>query len=179
MSLGLTRGTVALQPHDPAWDAAALEAIAALWAVLGSEAVDIQHVGSTAVREIDAKPIVDIAVAVKRPADLEKYDEALARRGIVFRKTEFQNDRLYVVGAGETRTHHIHVVPADSERWRNYIAFRDYLNANPKAAREYCELKRGLASRYADDRDSYTRGKAALIGRMLEAAREWEAENGR
>ena len=173
MSLGLKRGTVRLEAHDPAWDAPAREVIAALWAVLGSAAVDIQHVGSTAVPKIAAKPIVDIAVAVKRTEALEDYDDELAKRGIVFRKTEFQNDRLYVMGDGETRTHHIHMVCADSTRWKNYIALRDYLNANEAAADRYFKLKRKLAEQFAEDRNAYTQGKSELIERLLDEAAVW------
>lgn len=174
MSLGLKRGTVRLEPHDPAWDDVAREVISLLWNVLGGEALDIQHVGSTAIPSIDAKPIVDIAVAVKRPEALEGYDDALERRGVIFRKTERDDDRFYVMGDAESRSCHIHMVPADGVKWKNYIAFRDYLNANPDAAGRYCALKRELAGRYADDREAYTEGKAGLIARLLNEAWSWK-----
>lgn len=174
MSLGLKRGTVRLEPHDPAWDDVAREVISLLWNVLGGDAVDIQHVGSTAIPSIDAKPIIDIAVAVKRPEALEEYDDVLEKRGVIFRKTERDDDRFYVMGDAESRSCHIHMVPANGLKWENYIAFRDYLNVNPDAARRYCGLKRELAGRYADDREAYTEGKAGLITRLLNEARTWK-----
>ena len=174
MSLGLKRGTVRLEPHDTAWDDVAREVISLLWNVLGGDAVDIQHVGSTAIPLIDAKPIIDIAVAVRQPEDLEGYDDMLEERGVIFRKTERDDDRFYVMGDAESRSCHIHMVPADGKKWRNYIAFRDYLNVNPDAAGRYCELKRELAGRYADDREAYTEGKAGLITYLLNEARTWK-----
>ena len=81
---------------------------------------------------------------------------------------------FYVMGDAESRSCHIHMVPADGVKWKNYIAFRDYLNANPDAAGRYCVLKRELAGRYADDREAYTEGKAGLITRLLNEARTWK-----
>ena len=69
MSLGLKRGTVQLEPHDKQWDEAAIQTIKKLKSILGDDAVDIQHIGSTAIPAIKAKPIIDIAVGV---TDFEK-----------------------------------------------------------------------------------------------------------
>ena len=69
------------------------------------------------------------------------------------------------------RTHHLHLVPAGSPRFRDELAFRDYLRANDRAAREYAALKRTLAKRFARDREAYTDAKAAFIGAALERAR--------
>ena len=80
MSLGLVRKTVRLEAHDPLWDRAAREAIALLRDILGPDARDIQHVGSTAIPSVRAKPIVDIAVGVNRMEDMRRHDEELAAR---------------------------------------------------------------------------------------------------
>ena len=173
MSIGLKRGTVRLEPHDTAWDASAKEIIDIMRSVLGADAVDIQHVGSTSIPSIVAKPIVDIAVGVRAFGDMRKHDAALAERGIHFRKEELGDQLLYVMGTDEARTHFIHVVLLDGEAWRNYISFRDYLNAHPDAAREYGDIKRALAKQYPDDRESYLAGKAPLIERLLREARVW------
>ena len=101
-------------------------------------------------------------------------EQLLEKRGVIFRKTERDDDRFYVMGDAESRSCHIHMVPADGRKWRNYIAFRDYLNVNPDAAGRYCVLKRELAGRYADDREAYTEGKAGLITRLLNEARTWK-----
>ena len=177
MSIGLKRGMVRLEPHDPAWDASAREVVGVLKSVLGADAVDVQHVGSTSIPGIVAKPIVDIAVGVRDFGDMRRHDDALAERGISLRKEEFGDQLLYVMGTDEARTHFIHVVPWQGEAWRNYIAFRDYLNAHPDAARAYNDLKLTLAVRYPDDRDAYLEGKAPLITKLLEKARIWKDDN--
>ena len=177
MSIGLKRGAVRLEPHDPAWDASARAVIAALRDILGEDAADIQHVGSTAIPAIAAKPIVDIAVGVRDLADMRRQDDRLAERGILYRKEEHGGQLLYVVGPEDARTHFIHVVPWDGESWRNYIAFRDYLNAHPVEAERYGALKRALAARFPADREAYTRAKHETIARMLAEARRWAGNN--
>ena len=178
MSLGLVRKTVRLEAHDPLWDRAAREAIALLRDILGPDARDIQHVGSTAIPSVRAKPIVDIAVGVNRMEDMRRHDEELAARGVVFRSEDHPGQLLYVMGdfAADTRTHHIHVVPWQGEEWKNYVAFRDYLNAFPEQAARYARLKEELSERYAHDRGAYTAGKGALIGELIAAACAWRAE---
>lgn len=176
MSIGLKRGAVRLEKHDAAWDASAREVIGTLKSILGADAADVQHVGSTAIPEIEAKPIVDIAVGVHAFEDMRRHDGELVERGISFRKEEFGDQLLYVMGTDEARTHFIHVVPWQGEAWRNYIAFRDYLNAHPGAAREYSDLKRALAEMYPNDRESYLAGKAPLIERLIREARAWAGD---
>ncbi len=176
MSIGLRRGIVRLEPHDAEWETSAARVIAALRAVLGADAVDVQHVGSTAVRSIPAKPIVDIAVGVRDMGAVHRHDGALAGQGIFYRKEEHGGQLLYIMGAGEVRTHFIHIVLWDGPAWRNYIRFRDYLNACPGAARRYAALKRSLAERYPEDREAYLEGKQALIGELLTEAERWKAK---
>jgi len=173
LSLGLPRGTVKLLPHQRVWDYAAAAAIAQLREVLGGAAVDIQHVGSTSIRSIAAKPIIDIAVGMASADDVLPYVDALAARGFTYRKQDVAGQQLLVMGAGEMRTHHIHVVEHGGEAWENYLNFRDYLNRFPAKAAEYEACKRTLAAQFADDRGSYTAGKEELITRLLGEARAW------
>ena len=175
MSIGLKRGIVRLEDHDAEWAASAARVIAVLRAVLGADAEDIQHVGSTSIRGIPAKPIVDIAVAMRDVGAARRHDKALAARGIFYRKEEFGGQLLYFMGEGDIRTHFIHVVALDDPAWRNYILFRDYLNAHPRRAAAYGALKRELAERYPQDREAYLAGKAGLIRRLLMEAEAWKA----
>jgi GNAT superfamily N-acetyltransferase len=82
---------------------------------------------------------------------------------------------LYVKGDFEkdTRTHHIHVVLKTSKEWKNYLNFRDYLNATPNAAREYEAVKEKLEAMYPDNREKYTAGKSEIIAKLLEEAEKW------
>ena len=176
MSIGMKRGTVYLEPHQTEWERAAEETISTLKSILGSVAVDIQHIGSTSIRTISAKPIIDIAVAVNDyELILSKRDE-LEKADIVFRFDERPEQLLFVMGNFEkdTRSHHIHVVIYGSDEWNNYINFRDYLNSNTEAAREYEAVKLRLAEQYPDDRIAYTDGKQEVIDKLLAEARVWK-----
>ena len=98
---------------------------------------------------------------------------------IIFRFDERPEQLLFVMGDFEkdTRSHHIHVVLYGSDEWNNYINFRDYLNSNIKAAREYEAVKLKLAEQYPDDRIAYTDGKKDIIDRLLAEARVWKIES--
>ena len=161
----MKRGTVYLEPHQVEWERTAEETIQTLKRILGSVAVDIQHIGSTSIRTISAKPIIDIAVAVNDYELILSKRDVLENADIIFRFDERPEQLLFVMGDFEkdTRSHHIHVVLYGSDEWNNYINFRDYLNSNIKAAREYEAVKLKLAEQYPDDRIAYTDGKQGQI----------------
>ena len=167
--IGLKRGTVELMPHQKEWVENAESTIRLLKEILGDTAVDIQHVGSTAIRSIQAKPIIDLAVGLRELSDILPHEEILRQQGFIFRGEDVPGQMLFVMGDFEkdTRTHHIHAVKWKSREWNHYIAFRDYLNANPEKAKLYDQRKRELALRYGDDRKSYTAGKQEIIDRLL------------
>lgn len=173
--LGLKRDTVELIPHQTIWEEDAAKTILLLKSILNDVAIDIQHVGSTAIKNICAKPIIDIAVGIKSLSSIKPYIGLLEEEGIIFRKEDVARQLLFVIGDFEKdiRTHHIHFVEWDSVEWNNYIYFRDYLNAFPKYAKEYEDLKKTLASEFFDDRGSYTAGKEEFIKRILEQSYLW------
>ena len=178
MSIGMKRGTVYLEPHQSEWERAAEETICTLQSILGSIATDIQHIGSTSIRTISAKPIIDIAVAVNDYELILSKRDVLEKADIVFRFDERPEQLLFVMGdfAKDTRSHHIHVVLYGSDEWNNYINFRDYLNSNMEAAMEYEAVKLRLAEQYPDDRIPYTDGKQEVINKLLEEARVWKSK---
>ena len=143
MSLGLKRGTVQLEPHDKQWDDVAAQTIKTLKSILGDDAIDIQHIGSTAIPAIKAKPIIDIAVGVTDFEKIMSHNEQLEKEGIFYRGSDVEHQVLYVMGDMEAdiRTHHIHIVKWNGTEWKNYIHFRDYLNANENVALQYEKLK--------------------------------------
>ena len=178
--LGLRRGTVALYPHETEWEAEAARTIAALKDILGGAAGDMQHVGSTAIRSIMAKPIVDIAVAADGFDRVLAKREPLERAGFYYRGERLEGQLLFTCGSfydgsGDLQTHFIHVVPADSRDWHDYINFRDCLNANPSLAKEYESLKLSLAREAPVDggREKYLAGKHEFIRRTLQTAALW------
>ena len=172
----MKRGTVYLEPHQEAWERASEETISTLKSILGSIAPDIQHIGSTSIRTISAKPIIDIAVAVNDYELILSKRDVLEKADIVFRFDERPDQLLFVMGDFEkdTRSHHVHVVLYGSDEWNNYINFRDYLNSSIEAANEYEAVKIRLAEQYPDDRIAYTDGKQEVINKLLEEARVWK-----
>ena len=127
--LGLKRGGVALAPHEEAWKAEAARTVELLRKLLGASAAGAEHVGSTAVREIEAKPIIDIAVAARSLEEITSKAALLGRYGFIFRGEDVPGQLLFVI-EDEARgvvTHHIHIVEAGGAAWRDYIGLRDYL----------------------------------------------------
>ncbi|GHU36831.1 hypothetical protein FACS1894105_07860 [Clostridia bacterium] len=179
--IGLRHGTVELADHDPEWENIAAETIQRLSRVLGSAAKDIQHVGSTAIRGIKAKPIIDIAVAVDNFAEVEALTPALEAVEFVYRKKEFEDTQLLYARGDYSApdgivTHFVHVVKTDSRDWSNYLNFRDYMNAHPEDACKYEVLKMRLAAENPtdSDREKYTVGKHDFIVEMLQIAQIWD-----
>lgn len=176
--IGLKRGTVQLCSHEKEWEEEAQKTICRLRNILGGAAKDIQHVGSTAIPAIRAKPIIDIAVAVDRFDDILALEPQLKSQGFYHRpKAEISGQRLwacgsYYDGTGDRQTHFIHIVPAESRAWINYINFRDYLNEKPDIAKEYEALKMALAATATIDqgRAQYLKGKRGFIEEILRKA---------
>lgn len=179
MILGLKRGTVVLADHDPKWEKLAAQAIERLWNTFGSTAKDIQHVGSTAIKHIKAKPIIDIAIAVDDFAEVEALTLTLENAGFLRRHWETGEQMLFAVGDYSKPdgivTHFIHVVNKDSTDWINYINFRNYLNADIVVAKAYEDLKIKLAKENPGDkgREKYLAGKYEFIKQTLPDALTW------
>lgn len=175
MSLGLKRGMVTLEPHDKSWKKEAEKTIGILKNILGKAAVDIQHVGSTAITAISAKPIIDIAVGVNDLEQILRHNDGLEQKGIYYRGSDVDNQLLYVMGDfdKDIRTHHIHVVIWNGIEWNNYLNFRDFLNCNIDIALRYEQFKTELGNKYLNDRGAYTQGKPIIIDNILEQARQW------
>lgn len=168
MSLRLKRGTVQLEPHDKYLDKTATQTIEALKSILGDDAIDIQHIGSTAIPAIKAKPIIDIVVGVTDFDRIMLHNEQLRRKGIFYQDSDVECQLLYVMGDMEAdiRTHHIHIVKWNGTEWENYIHFIDYLKANENMALQYENLKEEMEGKYADDRVAYTNNKQNMINRI-------------
>ena len=176
--IGLKRGTVKLCEHEKEWEIEAQNTISRLKKILGNVANDIQHVGSTAILSIKAKPIIDIAVAVDDFNDVLALEKELKDKGFYYRpqvdlgeQLLFASGSLYE-GAGDLQTHFIHVVRSGSMDWINYINFRDYLNRTSSVAKEYEELKVSLALQAPIDsgREKYLKGKHDFIVYTLRKA---------
>lgn len=176
--LGLKRDTVQLCEHEQAWEIEAQNTIFRLKEILGAVIKDIQHVGSTSIPSIKAKPIIDIAIAVDDFEDVLLLEEELKKQGFYYRPKVDLGEQLlfasgsYYDGTGDLQTHFIHIVKTGSMDWRNYINFRDYLNSTPAVAKAYEDLKVLLAKQAPVDngREKYLRGKHDFIVYTLKKA---------
>lgn len=166
--LGLRRGTVQVVPYSPLWASLFQEENKRLAHTLGSLAIDIQHIGSTAVPGLAAKPILDIGIAVAVEADVAKCVPLLAILGYTYRGDRGrQEGHFFDHGSEQHLTHHLHMLLVSSPAWLNYLRFRDYLIAHPMVCETYMQLKQKLAIRYAADRAAYTVAKAQFIQQIL------------
>lgn len=172
--IGLERGTVRLCDHEIEWEAEAARTISRLRGTLGGVICGIEHVGSTSVKTIKAKPIIDIALAVENFEDILAYEAELLAQGFYYRPDNNTPTQMlfaagnFYDGNGSLQTHFIHVVLFGSHEWKDYLNFRDYLNTNPRAAKEYESLKIALSQTCS--RAEYTQSKADFIAGILAAA---------
>jgi len=180
MIIGLQRNKVELSPHNPEWSTLAAQTVKQLQGIFGSVAKDIQHVGSTSIKNIQAKPIIDIAVAIEDFAKVEALVSKLESNGFIQRCWPFSNHMLFSAGINigaedSIKTHNIHIAKAGSTSWYNFINFRDYLNANPSVAKIYESIKLNLASAnpYDEGRAQYLAGKNDFIIQTLHNAKKY------
>lgn len=129
----------------------------------------IEHIGSTAVPGIAAKPVIDILVGVPPKANRAAYVAVMRQLGYEHRGANGIPGRDYFV-RGAPRSHQLHLVSWSSGLWRDHLAFRDYLRAHPHTAREYEALKRQFAIAFADDRPKYAEAKGPFIRAVLRQA---------
>ena len=171
--IGLKRGTVKLLNHDSRWNAFAADNISKIKGIFGRTAVDVQHVGSTAIKSIKAKPIIDIAVGVKDIGYARHYISLMERNGYIYKDIGRKSELFFSCGDIETdtRTCHIHVIEIKSKEWSDYITFRDFLSKNINVAKEYEALKLQLCEKFPNDRVSYTEGKSEFIKMAIREAR--------
>lgn len=156
-----------LAEYDPAWPAQFTALAQRVGAALGDRVLRIEHVGSTAVRGLAAKPILDIDAVVRTPADLEPASGLLEKSGY-----QHEGDRgipgrhAFHWPAGAQR-HHLYLLAEGSPELQRHLAFRDALRSDPLLRAQYLALKRALAERFPFDREAYTQGKGGFIESTL------------
>lgn len=166
---GHSSDRVALVAAGRDWAAEFAAEAARIRAALGDLVVAIEHVGSTALPGVPAKPVIDLVVGV-RQLDLGPDGERVMRRLGYVSRTRVRAGRRYF-RRGTPRTHFVHLVEWESPQWREYIYFRDWMRARPDEAAEYAEFKRDLVARSGGNRGAYRREKQRWIERALERTR--------
>lgn len=168
--LGLKRGSVKLHPYHKQWAAEFEKEKQRLLNKLGDLVVDVQHIGSTSVPGLIAKPILDMSVGVKRFKDARKLEKSLRELGYSFDRT-FQHQLFFAKGPDANRTHYLHVMRHKGAKWNNDALFRNYLVKHPHLIKEYAKLKTHLAKQYVQERQKYSDGKNAFIKDTIKMAK--------
>ena len=164
--LGLKHITVKLVPHTYKWRYLFQEEVIRIRRALKSPSLDIQHVGSTAVPDIAAKPILDIFISCEDLSISDHYLEALTRLGYELVTTN-QTYKLFIKGDEEARTHHLTFTSPKGNYWNETIKFRNHLLDNPQVAKNYELEKIKLATEYPTSRRNYSSNKARFIQKTL------------
>lgn len=169
--------SILIADYDPRWPNMFDEERERLLSVVGDWATGIEHIGSTSVPGLAAKPVIDMLVGVRTLTDADAhcirpicslgYEYIQAFEAVMPFRRYFRRltDEL-------KHSHHIHLVEQESEFWERHLLFRDYLRTYPEQAREYEQLKRRLAPRFSDV-NHYAQAKTDFIRAAEARAREW------
>lgn len=174
--IGLKRGNVELAEHRIEWSAFFEREKALILDCIGNKILDIQHVGSTAVKGLLAKPIIDIALAEADYSAVQDIADQLVRKAGYMDRGDQGREGGYLLVKEcepEVRTVHLHMVAANDEQWRNYLLFRDTLASDPLIRQAYADLKQELCKKYGNNRLKYTESKHEFICKVIARSR-WE-----
>jgi len=169
----MTDQAIELVDHDTAWADRFAEQQARLAVIIAPWLAGmIEHIGSTAVPGLRAKPIIDVLAPVRSLAEAQDAVPALARDGWLFWPTDpNRHYRLWFLRPSpDARTHHLQVIQHDDPAFRALVAFRDALRADAGLRSAYASLKSDLAETFRDDRDAYTNAKAEFVQAALQSA---------
>jgi GrpB-like predicted nucleotidyltransferase (UPF0157 family) len=158
---------ILIQDYDPSWPHAFARLAARVKAATGSLIVTVEHIGSTAVPGLAAKPIIDLDVVLASPVDLPEAIRRLGNIGYVHEgDLGIPGREAFRSPPGEAR-HHLYVLTVEANELRRHLAFRDALRADGGLRDEYSALKRSLAMQSKDDRNSYTQAKSTFIASIV------------
>lgn len=163
------REPIVLVPHDPSWLAQAAEECARIAEACGQAVVAVEHIGSTSVPGLIAKPVLDLMPLVRR------FEEGFAcvepMRGLGYWYAgEFGIAGRHLFVKGAPRTHHAHMLVVGSKEARRHVAVREVLRSDAEAATRYAALKRELAARFGDDREGFSQAKSGFMRELFERA---------
>ncbi len=164
---GQKREAVRLQPYNPEWAEIGDLIIKEMTSVFSELAIDARHIGSTAVPGLSARPIIDIAVAVRDFKEIPKYYDALLSLGYRHKQESDSENQIFLYALKNKFNAYIHIVIHGKTLWNSYVAFCECLKRDGDVCRRYEELKESLAIRCAFDRRAYSSGKSEFVRRIL------------
>jgi GrpB-like predicted nucleotidyltransferase (UPF0157 family) len=175
----LTEAPVEIVPYDAAWPMRFQEETDVLRRALATWlAGPIEHIGSTAIPGLAAKPVIDIMACVQTLDRSRPAIAAATALGYCYAPYQAEFEHWFCKPSPCFRTHHLHLVPVGTPRWIRPIAFRDYLRAHTDVAGEYEVLKRRLAQEHRLDREAYTQAKRPFIDCITDIALQTSARIG-
>jgi GrpB-like predicted nucleotidyltransferase (UPF0157 family) len=163
--------TFELADYDPNWQVIFERESELVAAALGDDVVEIQHIGSTSIPGLRAKPIIDLLAAVESFAPIAEYERVLEPLGYRHHPHNEEDERIFF-WKGTPRTHHLHIVEYATWEHQRHVIFRDYLRAHPEIAQWYEQIKRELWISFKGNRPAYTKGKTAFIKTIMARAVE-------
>lgn len=176
--LGLSNKKVSLLPDDKFWREEFKKEKKIIQDKINDKVI-IEHIGSTAIPDIPAKPIIDIGIGINESMDIEGIVKSLEEVGYIYKGDNGISGRHYFVkGKPENRKYHIHMFEANHPDWKNHLLFRDYLITNDELARDYGELKLKNWKLHIGDREGYTDSKNSFIQKVLKEAKRYKKLRG-
>jgi len=164
----MTKPIVELQAYNPYWEIQFARESQKIEGVLGNFALAIEHIGSTSVKGLAAKPIIDIMVGIPDLENALSLVEPLREINYEYVPIPKFKDRLFFrKGLWRKGTCHLHICEFNGNEWKDKLLFRDYLRTHAEAAAEYASLKQQLGAKYTYERSAYTKEKEPFIKRIL------------
>ena len=171
--MALKRGIVELVDYDEQWNEEYKKEEELLKSVLADKIIEIHHIGSTSIRGLKAKPVIDILVVIKSLEEISEIETMLKPYDYENRGQHGVSDRYFFAkGPEDARSHYVHFVEPNSNTYYNQVYFKKYLLEHPEYIKKYCDLKQELATKYADERSKYTKGKNDFITNVIKLAKE-------
>ncbi|QAS54644.1 GrpB family protein [Halobacillus litoralis] len=165
----MSKSRVQLHHYDPAWPLVYKEEYKRIRQVLMDDKKRIEHIGSTSIPNLAAKPIIDILVGIPQLGKFTECVEPLSSIGYEYvPKPEWKERKFFRKGPKGNGTFHLHICEIHGTEWTEKLAFRDYLRTQPEKAKEYEALKRQLAHSHQEDRSLYTEKKTPFIRSVIE-----------
>lgn len=161
---------IVVVPYDPAWPIRFRIEAQLVQVAMSAQRPAIEHIGSTSVPGLAAKPVIDMLVGVPSLDAFEAYVDRLSNYGYEYipeYERALPDRRFFKRMVRGVRTHHAHVVEVNGLYWKRYLKFRNHLRADGWLAARYAEVKRRLARRFPNDRDAYTNGKTGFVEAVL------------
>lgn len=165
---------VELVKYNPKWPEQFEEEKRLILKTFQDFTIQVEHVGSTSISGVSAKPIIDIMVGIESLAEVDRYIELFKTIGYDF-NPEWEDrfpERVALYKSDNGNKIHLYIVEFNTDYWLRHIQFRDYLREHPEVAKEYNKLKEELAKKYRDDQAAYTSGKSKFFKEIERKARK-------